>query len=327
MNSEIKGNTHAGSTPNSWLKKMIWSLSLFLLLLFLVLGLNFHRDIPLKTLKEKYTYSNSEFIEVDGMQVHFRKSGNGFPLVLIHGTGASLHTWEKWTQLLEKDFKVISLDMPAFGLTGAHPERDYSIPAYVEFLNNFVAAIGIDSFYLAGNSLGGFISWEFALAYPYKVKKLVLVDASGFPRKEPLPLGIRMAKYPISGELLLKVTPKSLFRKSLRDVYGDRSKVTKGLVDQYFEIFLRPGNRQAFVDRARHPFSGNPSDLSLLTIPTLILWGEEDAWLDVKYGTRFDKILPDSRLITYPGIGHVPMEEIPERTAEDTRAFLLHPEK
>lgn len=305
---------------------MKWAKYLPLLLLLVITWFvisNYHSDIPLETLNERYTYPDSRFISVDGMDIHYRRSGQGPDLLLIHGTGASLHTWNAWTEILQKDFRVTSVDLPAFGLTGPNPESDYSIPSYIDFLEEFRRAIQLDSFHLAGNSLGGLISWQYTLAHPEQVEKLILIDASGLPLKKSLPLAIRLAKNPLLGKILLKITPKSLFVKSLKEVYGDDTKITPAITARYFELFRRPGNRQAYVDRARQPFEADTTGIGRITAPTLILWGEQDTWIPVEHAYEFQRAIPRAELIIYPEAGHVPMEEIPERTAADARAFLL----
>ena len=133
-------------------------------------------DIPVEELKKTYADGTSRFVPVGGMDVHYRDEGRGFPLVLIHGTAASLHTWDGWATALSGDFRVIRMDLPAFGLTGPAPDRDYRIGAYVRFIDDFLDTIGVTRCHLAGNSLGGLIAWNYALAHPAKVDRMILVD-------------------------------------------------------------------------------------------------------------------------------------------------------
>ncbi|MFT4759176.1 MAG: pimeloyl-ACP methyl ester carboxylesterase [Paraglaciecola sp.] len=305
--------------------KSILKYSLFLLSVIFagVLAFNYAPDRSVEDLKKRWAYSNSQFIEVNGMEVHYRINGTGQPLVLIHGTGASLHTWERWTDILEKDFQVISLDMPAFGLTGPSPERDYSLDNYAQFLDAFLIKIGLDTFHLAGNSLGGAIAWKYASLFPKKIKKMVLIDASGYPFDKTLPLAFRMAKNPIMGKFLLKITPKALFWKSIREVYFNDDLVTEELIDRYYELYLRAGNRQAFVDRVRNIEYNDASPIKTIETPTLIMWGADDKWIPVRLAGNFKRDLINSESIIYKESGHVPMEEIPQVTAEDARIFLL----
>ena len=306
------------------IKKILFGILSFLVLAIVIFSaLNFYSNIDVEDLKKEFTYADSKFVQVVGMNVHYRMTGQGKPLVLLHGTGASLHTWEAWTEQLSGDYQIISVDLPAFGLTGKHYNNDYSIQAYTTFLNSFLNKIGVSSFALAGNSLGGRIAWAYALEHPEKVKQLILIDPAGFPHLEQdPPLAFQLAKNPITSQFLLKVTPKSLFVKSLKDVYGDDDLVTEELINRYFKLYLRRGNRQAFIDRVNQEYSGRTDELENIKMPTLIMWGEADYWIPVSDAQLFKNKIPNSELIIYPKVGHVPMEEIPEKTAEDAHAFL-----
>ncbi|MEM8908072.1 MAG: alpha/beta hydrolase [Bacteroidota bacterium] len=285
---------------------------------------NYHSNIPIEELKARYTDESSHFVELVGMEVHYQVSGTGQPLVLLHGTGASVHTWDGWVASLSKDFQIIRLDLPGFGLTGKHYGNNYSIQSYSDFLEAFVSKMGLDHFHLAGNSLGGHIAWHYALDHPNRVNRLVLLDATGYthPDDQP-PLAFRLAQNLILGKLMLRITPRSLFERSLREVYADDGKVTGALVDRYFDLFLRRGNRQAFVDRVKEKFVDRSAEIADIQAPTLILWGEADHWVPVTDAARFKEDLPNAELIIYPEVGHVPMEEIPEQSAQDVRQFLL----
>lgn len=296
-------------------------LSIFILLIGLI-AYSYAPDRSVEDLKKKWTYDDSKFMQVNDMDVHYRISGQGMPLVLIHGTGSSLHTWEGWTNILSENFQVISLDMPAFGLTGPSPEKLYSLENYAYFLDSFLSKLQIDSFYLAGNSLGGAISWKYASLFPDKVKKMILIDASGYPFEKDLPFAFRLAKNDLMSKILLKITPKSLFWKSIREVYHQDELVTEQLIDRYYELYLRTGNRQAFVDRVQRIEQNDPSPIQHIETPTLIMWGEHDEWIPVSLVKKFEADLVNSTSIIYSNAGHVPMEEIPEKTAADALIFL-----
>lgn len=302
---------------------MLLALPTLLAILIVVVMTQYYEDIALVHLKKKYTYTDSEFMNIEGMPVHYRLRSTGKSLLLLHGTGASMQTWDGWIEQLADDFQIIAIDLPAFGLTGPHPKRDYSIPMYLRVVDSLMTRLKIDSFAIAGNSLGGLIAWEYAVAHPEKVTDLVLIDAAGFPRKQDLPFAMRLAKNPIAGKLLLTITPKSLFVKSLKEVYDDDNKVTPALVDRYFSLFRRPGNRQAYVDRVKQPIETDTKPLSQLKMPVLIEWGQKDSWIPVSDAQKFKNAIPQSELKTYPKAGHVPMEEIPQATAKDAKAFLL----
>jgi len=309
------------------LKNLVFLIFLVCCVLVVYFFKSYQPDKSLAALKVDWTYDNSAFMEIDNMPVHYRINGTGPPLVLIHGTGASLHTWEKWTAILEKDFKVITLDMPAFGLTGPNETGKYSLEYYAQFLDNFLSKIGVDSCYMGGNSLGGAISWRYASMYPDKVKKLILIDAGGYPpanKDEEPPLAFQLAKSPIWSKILLTITPRSLFESSMKEVYHNDDLVTEELIDRYYELYLREGNRQAFIDRVNNLEYTDPSLIKTIKTPTLIQWGKTDEWVPLANAYKFQEDIVGSKLIVYDNAGHLPMEEIPTRTAQDARAFLLN---
>lgn len=297
-------------------------LLVILLIIANVLFFAYTGDIPVEQLKEKYTNQESKFIEIDGMQVHYRDEGEGMPLVLIHGTAASLHTWDAWTNTLKNDYRVIRLDVPAFGLTGPHPNQDYSIEAYSEFLDHFLTKLDIDSLYLGGNSLGGNIAWYYAAEHPEKVKKLILVDPSGYPRDGEKPWIFKLARTPILNSIIRYITPKSIIEKNLEQVYFDNSKITPELIDRYYDMALREGNRTAFIDRAKTEMVDHTNKLKALNTPTLLIWGKEDIWIPVSDGNRFLSDLANAELVVLKNAGHVPMEESPIESLEAVIEFL-----
>lgn len=297
-----------------------------LVLLILLIKGAVYKDISVEDLKKEYTNEHSKFIEIDGMQVHYKDEGKGFPIVLIHGTASSLHTWDAWTNNLIKTNRVIRMDLPAFGLTGPNATADYSIKSYTNFLHQFLEKIKVDKFHLAGNSLGGNIAWNYAAEHPQKVKKLILVDASGLPTNKPQPAIFKMAKTPVLSSLFLYVTPKFFIKKNMEEVYADNSKISDALITRYHKMALRVGNRQAFIDRAKIDFKmgskANLEKLKSIKNPTLLIWGAKDTWIPLDNGKRMDSVLPNSKLVVLENSGHVPMEESPAESLSILNAFL-----
>ena len=304
----------------------------FIVLSLLVLGvalscINWKNDIPLDTLKSKYTTAASAFVDVMQMQVHYRDEGNkndSLPLVLIHGTGASLHTWEESVKLLTDSFRVITLDLPAYGLTGPNPKRIYSQAFYVQFIDEFLKSIHVNKCIIGGNSLGGAIAWNYTYEHPTKVEKLILIDAAGYPMiSESKPIAFTLAQIPVLKHMLNYITPRFLAKKSVMNVYDDPTKVTEKVVDRYFDLFLREGNRQAFVDRMN--FSTYPDHLTRIRsikTPTLIIWGENDKLIPIENAQKFHADLPNDTLVVLEKTGHIPMEENPNRTVDAICLFL-----
>ncbi|MDO9115633.1 MAG: alpha/beta hydrolase [Polaromonas sp.] len=313
-----------------FLRSLFFFVAALLVLAALALVATWAPDQPVEALKPRWAQPPSQFITIDGMQVHLRDEGprgDPLPIVLIHGTSASLHTWEGWAAALRGPRRVIRFDLPGFALTGPNRQDDYSVEAYVRFVTQLVDQLGLQRFVLAGNSLGGQVAWATAAAMPQRVAQLVLVDASGYPPESAsvppsLPLGFRIARTPGLRVLTQYTLPRSIVEKSVRNVYGDPAKVTPELVDLYRDMTLRAGNRHALGRRMDQGYTGQLADLKGLAMPTLILWGGRDRLIPPEFGQRFARDIAGSRLVVFDDLGHVPHEEDPGRTVAVVKTFL-----
>jgi len=301
-----------------------------LMLSLVLLAWFWKSDKPKEVLRQKYAPAPSAFVEVQGMEVHYRTEGNcqdDTPIVLLHGTGASLHTWDGWVASLAANHCVVRLDLPAYGLTGPHPKGDYSMASYVSFLNDFLDKQHIKQCVLGGNSLGGSIAWNYALQYPDRVVALILVDAGGYPAskttKRESPVAFKLATMPVVKNLFRYVLPRSVIEKSIANVYGDPSLISDELINRYYELSLHPGNRQAFIDRMSS--RSKPTDTLLikrLQMPALVMWGDRDLLIPLECAYKFQRDLPNDTLVVFKDLGHVPMEENPLLTVEVVKQFL-----
>lgn len=305
--------------------RFLWS-SAFLFVL-VVLSLSVRFDIPVEELKIKYAGKASKFLPLMGMQVHYRDEGpasDSIPLVLIHGTSSSLHTWDKLVSKVSEKKRIIRFDLPAFGLTGPSPENEYSFEYYSTFIDSLFSKLKIQQCMLAGNSLGGSIAWNYAVRFPDRVHGLVLIDAGGYPKKdEKGSLGFKIAAMPGVNNLLLFITPKSLIRKSLEDAYADKKMVTDALTERYHDLILRAGNRRAALSLFKNPMRADTSAISGIKTPTLIIWGKEDQLISYEQAYRFQRDIQGSRLVMLDHIGHVPMEEAPDLVADALMKFII----
>lgn len=304
------------------------------LMALLVLGfaLGYAPDTDPAAMKAKYASKASQFIDVGGgLTMHVRDEGqrDAPVLVLLHGSNASLHTWEPWVARLSGKYRIISVDQIGHGLTGPNPTGQYDAAAFVGTLDAALAKLGVSHFALAGNSMGGFVAWEYTLAHPDKVTKLVLVDAAGPPEdpNKKLPLGFTLARMPGVNRLAELITPRSLFEKSLRQTVANQAIITPAMVDRYWELNRYPGNRRATLLRFAS-YAGRQRDtdrIGSITAPTLILWGADDRLIPASGAAWFASHIPGARAIVYPRIGHIPMEEAADRSAADADAFLSLP--
>ena len=295
---------------------------LLIAIILLVVGcLSVTPDLPLDFLKNKYAAAPSKFMALNELRIHYRDEGTGDAIVLVHGTGASLHTWNAWAQELSQTHRVIRLDLPAYGLTGKDPKKRYSSKDYVDLIDAFLKELNVNQFHLAGNSLGGLVSWLYASYHPDKVQKLILIDPSGFPSKKS-PMVISLAKTPGINMMIRYVTPKAFIKKNLKEVYYNPDLISTQILDRYYELTLAPGNRTAFIDRAKIEREDYTDRLGLITNPTLILWGAEDAWIPLKNAYRFEEKIATSTVVVMKETGHLPMEEKPAKSLAITLDFL-----
>jgi pimeloyl-ACP methyl ester carboxylesterase len=297
-----------------------------LILLILVLIVAFYKaDIPAEELKQKYAMPPSQFDSVKGMSVHYRDEGpatDSIPLVLLHGTSSSIFTWDACVKEWIREHRVIRMDLPGFALTGPDPNGNYSIEGYVAFVHEFLQRRNVNQCYLAGNSLGGQIAYAYAAYYPGEVRKLILLDPAGYPSDNVKgSLGFRLGKIPVLKHLLTIVTPTSIVRKSIEDVYGDKSLVTDSLVQLYEDMTCRKGNRSALLKR----LSLEREDTALVkrvTMPTMIIWGDKDFLIPLENAYKFQRDLNNDTLVVMKDIGHLPMEESPAQVVSAVSGFI-----
>ncbi|WP_276499241.1 alpha/beta fold hydrolase [Pontibacter litorisediminis] len=296
------------------------------LILVAATALMIRADIPAEEVAAKYKHPASRFKSIAGANVHYRDEGKGTPIVLLHGTAASLNTWDGWASELSKSHRVLRLDLPGFGLTGRNVTDTYTIDYYADLLLHFLDSLGIEQAHLAGSSLGGQIAFDFAADHPERVQKLILVSPTGVTNANDkgISLPFRMAQTPLLRHSLKYITPRFIVEKSLLEVYGDDSKLTEQAISLSHDMLLRQGNREAFIARLNTVDADNLHKLAQVQAPTLILWGEADAWIPAANATRFQQSINGAQLIMYSGAGHIPMEELPQETVQDALRFLGH---
>jgi pimeloyl-ACP methyl ester carboxylesterase len=280
--------------------------------------------LPSQTLIARYANEHSKFLDIAGARAHVRDEGNpdGIPIVMIHGSLESLQVWDGWVKALGDKYRMISVDLPGHGLTGAWPRDEYTIEAYTDFVEVLADELRLDRFVLVGHSMGGAVAWSFAATRPDRVAYLVLVDSSGFPRDGEAPPSLRLARTPWLGDLGIYFKPEMLARRALLEVYADPAMVTPELVKRYADLQRFPGNRAATLDRMRAQEPLDPTSLKRLSVPTLILWGVQDRWVPAADAFRFQDAIKGAKLALFEKAGHNPMEEEAAATAAAVAAFL-----
>ena len=279
----------------------------------------------------KYGGPNAAFVAGPaGQRIHYRDQGSrdGPAIVLLHGSNASLQTWEPLVQRLGGTYRIVTLDLPGHGLTGATPDRDYSADGMMDAVDVVAAKLGLDHFILGGNSMGGWVAWRYALAQPARVDALLLIDAAGMPLRkgEKRPesnVGFRVLEYPFGRWLATRVTPRMLVEQSLRGSLEKQAIVDDAMIDRYWELLRFPGNREATVLRARmNREPAMAARVGAIEAPTLILFGDRDRLINPSAAQTFHERIAGSEVVLLTGIGHLPMEEAPDATATAIADFL-----
>lgn len=280
-------------------------------------------DLSRAELLKRYGMPADQDIEAAGLRVRLRDTGpKAAPaLILLHGFGSSLDTFEAWASRLSARYRVVRYDLPGFGLTGPEPTGDYSDARGIGVLAAVMDRLGIPHATILGNSMGGRLAWEFAASHPERTEKLVLVSPDGFASP-----GFQYGKapeVPLLFRLLPFVLPKPMIRSSLEPAYGDPARLTDAVVERYRDMMLAPGVRGAILTRMEQTVLHDPEPtLRTITAPTLLIWGERDGMIPIRNAEDYLRALPHVRLVRLPGAGHVPYEEIPETSLPPLEEFL-----
>jgi len=315
-----------------WVLRGVFAVLALLVVAFLIFRTP---DTDAAEMRAKYGGPPSQFVEIgDGVTVHLRDEGprDAPAIVLLHGSNADLHTWEPWAEALKAVYRVIRFDQVGHGLTGPDPQHDYSRANYVADIREVADKLGLDSFILGGNSMGGKHALAFAVAHPERVTGLVLVDGSGGPMPEQDSqadkddsgnIGFRIAQTPGINLLVEQITPRGLIAQSLEQSVSVKSVASEAAVDRYWELLRYPGNRRATLKRFSQGYDPlTEAEIAGVRVPTLILWGEEDRLIPVEAGRWLDETMPNSSLVVYPRIGHLPQEEAVAATLGDLVPWL-----
>ena len=280
-------------------------------------------DRPRAELERKYLRQSGDYVQAAGIRLHVRDTGDRSApaVILLHGFGSSLQTWDVWAEALAADFRTIRLDLPGSGLSAPDPNDDYSDLRSFAVLNALMDRLGVRRASFVGNSLGGRIAWRFAAVNPGRVDQLVLISPDGFAspgfeygKRPQVPAALKLMKY---------FLPKSMLRMNLAPAYGDAAKLRDEEVTRYYELLLAPGARAALIARMEQTVLPEPEPLlRRIQSPTLLLWGEKDAMIPIKNAADYLRAISDSRLVAFPTLGHVPHEEAPAESLPPVIQFL-----
>ena len=280
-------------------------------------------DLERAELEKRYVASKPQIIEVDGLQVHYKATGpEGAPaLLLLHGFGSSLQAWDDWSVKLEQKYRVIRLDLPGFGLTGASPVNDYSEEKDLATLTHFADKLGLEKFSVIGHSMGGKMAWSLAASQPERVQALVLMAPDGFPQAKDI--GTKPYEVPAVMGFIKNVFPKYLVRKSIEPAFSDADALNDALVNRYFDMLRAPGVRGAILNRSNQTIYTDPVPrLKAIKAPTLLIWGEQDQMIPSTNAQSYANVLSNSTTVLVPKLGHLLQEEQPDKGLTVVMQFL-----
>ncbi|MBI1263951.1 MAG: alpha/beta fold hydrolase [Alphaproteobacteria bacterium] len=280
-------------------------------------------DLPRARLEAAYLRAPSDMIEAGGARLHVRVDGlqDAPAVIMIHGFGSSLHTWEDWASVLSQRYRVVRYDLPGSGLSPPDPTGRYDDARAFELLLALMAHLDIDRATIIGNSVGGRIAWAFASEHPDRVLRLVLVAPDGFA-SAGFEYGVAPKVGPVT-HAMRAVLPRFLVQMNLAQSFSDPARLQPGVVTRYFELLRAPGARLALIHRMEQTLLTDPrARLAALQTPVLLLWGEDDRLIPVANAQDYLEALPDAALAAMPGVGHLPQEEAPQASLAPVEAFL-----
>lgn len=283
-----------------------------------------YRDIPADVLEARYANSASRFMNVAGVRIHYRDEGprDAPAIVLVHANFASLLGWEPWAEALRDSYRVIRFDMTSHGLTGPDPTGDYTLERTMEITEKFIDALGLSTFTLGGTSLGGTVAVLYTVRNPRRIDKLILLSPGSLEGKKQKERG----DVPDVAYILKYILPRALPKFMLTSGFGDKSKLTDELIDRWYDLWLREGQREAQLDRLRQYVSVDiESVFRSIDVPVLLLWGEANTTADFEQAAEVRHLLENAEslnFISYPGVGHMAVQEAGAEIAVDVRAFL-----
>jgi pimeloyl-ACP methyl ester carboxylesterase len=280
-------------------------------------------DLERAGLEERYFSSSPQIIDVDGLKIYYKETGpQAAPaLLLLHGFGSSLQAWDDWSVKLAQKYRVIRLDLPGFGLTGASPANDYSEEKDLAFLTHVADKLGLEKFSVIGHSMGGKMAWSLAASQPERVQALVLMAPDGFP--ETKDIGTKPYEVPAIMGLIKYVLPKYLVRKSIEPAFAEADALSDALVNRYYDMLRAPGVRGAILERSNQTIYTDPVPrLKAIKAPTLLIWGEQDQMIPSTNAQSYATALSNSSTVLVPKLGHLLQEEQPEKGLAAVMQFL-----
>jgi pimeloyl-ACP methyl ester carboxylesterase len=304
-------------------------IKLFLSLCLLILLAVGCARIPAPSGNLDNSWGKRKVFDYNGVKINYYDSGQGPPIILLHGFGACAYTWRFLIPPLAEQHRVFTIDLKGYGLSDKPADGHYAVADQAEMVADFIRRQDLHDLVIMGHSMGGGVTLMTYLKLretdPGRIKKLVLIDSAGYPQK--MPKFIALAKIPGLNAVLSKLlSPRFATTLVLKKSYYDKDKITEEQIDTYAYYGSLPGAAAAVRQTAKQLV---PKDIEALiaqyktiTVPVLIIWGQEDEVVPLTVGLNFKRDIPDSQLVVLPHCGHIPLEEEPQTTRQAIMDFL-----
>ncbi|MBM4301747.1 MAG: alpha/beta fold hydrolase [Deltaproteobacteria bacterium] len=286
-----------------------------------------HVPAPMASLEQ--SLGEPKIFDYHGVRINYYEAGQGPPIILLHGFGASAYSWRFLAPPLAADHRVFTLDLKGYGLSAKPEDGKYAISDQADMVAAFIRTRDLRDLVVIGHSMGGGVTLMTYLkvreSQPARIRRLVLIDSAGYPQK--MPWFIWLAKAPVLGSVGGKlVSPRFAAAQVLRKCYYNKDKITDEQIETYAYYGSLPGAREAVVQTAKQIV---PDDIDALvaqyktiSVPVLIIWGADDEVVPVSVGRNFKRDIPGSELVILPQCGHMPPEEEPLATRQAIMDFL-----
>jgi pimeloyl-ACP methyl ester carboxylesterase len=285
--------------------------------------------VPAPSAGLELSLGEPKIFDYHGVRINYYEAGQGPPVILLHGFGASAYSWRFLGPALAKDHRVLTIDLKGFGLSAKPEDGKYAISDQADLVAEFIRTRDLHDLVVIGHSMGGGVTlmtyFKVREDDPARIKKLVLIDSAGYPQK--MPWFIALAQIPgvnTVGTRLL--SPRFATTLVLRKCYYHKDKITDEQIDTYAYYGSLPGAREAVVATAQQivpeAIEAVTARYKTISVPVLIIWGADDEVVPVSVGLDFKRDIPNSELVILPQCGHIPPEEEALKTTQSVEAFL-----
>jgi pimeloyl-ACP methyl ester carboxylesterase len=285
--------------------------------------------VPAPSARLEQSLGEPKIFDYHGVKINYYEAGQGPPIILLHGFGASAYSWRFLGPALAMDHRVLTIDLKGYGLSAKPEDGTYAISDQADMVAEFIRARDLHNLIIMGHSLGGGVTlmtyFKVREDHPARIRKLVLIDSAGYIQK--MPWFIWLAKAPVLGSVGSQlISPRFAATRVLRKCYYHKDRITDEQIDTYAYYGSLPGAREALFATARQIV---PEDIEAVTtryrtisVPVLIIWGAEDEVVPLSVGQSFKQDIPGSELVILPECGHMPLEEESQETNRLITQFL-----